>query len=131
MSGSDASGPARFQVKAERVYDRPAPDMSLDDAVAFFMLADSANPGGPDAPIERVRTNVFEKSKIVLPVISDADLASLEILSNPDMLRELRRRKQEAEEGMVVSWDSVKPMIVSGDLKKALFARAGKNASDE
>lgn len=85
--------------------------MSLDDAVAFFMLADSANPGGPNTTIERVRTNVFKKSKIVLPAISDADLASFEIMSNPDMLRELKRRKQEAEEGMVVSWDSIKATL--------------------
>ena len=92
---------------------RKALDMikNPDDAVVFFMLSDCAYSGRPETGIEKVRTDVFKNSKIVRPAASHAELESFEILMEPGMLKELKRRMQEMINGEGVSWDEIKNQL--------------------
>ena len=75
-----------------------------EDAAAFFMLADAACSSQPVADIERVHVDVFEKQKSVRPVWPPGMIETIEIMRDPNMMRQLRAGKEEE----TVPWEKIK-----------------------
>ena len=79
---------------------------SHDDAATFFMLADATCSTKHKVDIERVHVNVFQKCKVVRPVmlLEDEEYDS-------KLRKEIQSRREDAAKGNLVSWDKVKMAI--------------------
>lgn len=78
------------------------------DREALLMLVDATCSARPAADIEKIHINVFKSKKIMLPKISRADMETLEILIDPELMKEIRMSKKDADDGKIVSWEKVR-----------------------
>ena len=81
---------------------------SYEDSATFFMLADATCSTRPTVDIKKIHVNVFSNLKITTPKLSKNTIETLEIMSDDDLLKELKRSKAEARKGEVISWKKAK-----------------------
>lgn len=95
-------------VSRNRVVDYSRLKKTMDgceDAAAFFMLADAACSSHPVADIERVHVDVFEKQKSVQPVWPPGMIETIEIMRDPNMMRQIRAGMKEGE---TIPWEKIR-----------------------
>ena len=83
---------------------------SHDDAATFFMLADATCSTKHKVDIERVHVNVFQKCKVVRPVMFSV-LEDEYMMYDSKLRKEIQSRREDAAKGNLVSWDKVKMAI--------------------
>ncbi len=81
---------------------------SNEDAATFFMLADATCPTRPTVNIERIHVDVFKKNKIVEPKNSSSVFETLMILSDKELLKEIKLSRSDTESGDTVPWKKVR-----------------------
>ena len=81
---------------------------NLDDTETFFMFADATCSTRPTADIEKIHVNVFDKLEISIPKLSSADLETLEILYDKELMQEIELSKAEMKHGRSIPWKKAK-----------------------
>lgn len=81
---------------------------SFEDSATFFMLADATCSTRPTVDIEKIHVNVFSNRKITTPKLSKNIIETLEIMSDDDLLKELKLSRTEARKGKVILWKKAK-----------------------
>lgn len=95
-------------VKRDLVTDYSKLEKEMDgceDAASFFMLADAACSSRPVVDIERIDIDIFKNQKTVKPIRPPGLIETIEIMHDPEMMRQLRASLQESE---TVPWRKIK-----------------------
>ena len=82
-----------------------------NDVALFFMFADATCTTQPTVNIERIHTNVFKNKKIAIPKIDKENLETLEILSDSELLKEIKMSQRAVEKNEVVPWEKVRIQV--------------------
>ena len=66
----------------------------------------------PTVNIERIHTNVFKNKKIATPKIDKESLETLEILSDSELLKEIKMSQKAVEKNeAVIPWEKVRIQV--------------------
>ena len=85
--------------------------LNSNDAALFFMFADATCTTQPTVNIERIHTNVFKNKKIAAPKIDKENLETLEILSDSELLKEIKMSQRAVEKNEAVPWEKVRIQV--------------------
>lgn len=79
----------------------PATD---EGKAAYCMIADAQGMHPEAVAIYAVSGRVFDGQEIYRPTLTEGEIETLEILSDPDAVRELEQAERDKREGRVVAW---------------------------
>ena len=85
--------------------------LNNNDVTLFFMFADATCTTQPTVNIERIHTNVFKNKKIATPKIDKESLETLEILSDSELLKEIKMSQKAVEKNEAVPWEKVRIQV--------------------
>lgn len=105
--GREAEPPQRRRRTRRGRAGEPSPAglPSTDEGrAAYFMIADARGPYPESVGLDTASGRVFAGRRVCRPVLSDGEIETLEILTDPEAVRELRLAERDVREGRVVEW---------------------------
>lgn len=104
-SGSETVLPRRRRQRARGEAGAAADPPETDEGKAvYFMIADAQGPHPRSVDVDVVCARAFAGQKICQPALTDAEIETLEILADPELVRQIRRGERDASAGRVVEW---------------------------
>ena len=83
----------------------PAGPPATDEGkAAYFMIADAQGPHPESVDLDTVPRQVFAGQKVRRPALTEGEIETLEILADPEAVRQLRLAARDVREGRFVEW---------------------------
>ena len=81
---------------------------SYDDIAVLSMFADATCSTKPTVNIEKIHLNVFAKQKVSTLKFSKGIIETLEILSDKELMTNIKLSREDAKKGRLVPWKKIK-----------------------
>ena len=101
----EAAPPLRRMRRRRAGESDPAELPATDEGkAAYFMIADARGQHPKSVGLETVSGRVFAGRQVCRPALDDGEIETLEILADPEAVRELQLAERDARAGRVVEW---------------------------
>ena len=82
----------------------PGPPATDEGKAAYFMIADAQGPHPEGVDLDTVPRRVLAGQKVRRPALTEGEIETLEILADPEAIRQLRLAARDVREGRLVEW---------------------------
>ena len=115
----------RMQGGRAGVSGHAGPPATDECKAAYFMIADARGPYPESVDPDTVPRRVFAGQKVCRPALTEGEIETLEILADPEAVRQLRLAARDVREGRLVEWNggSVR------NVRQGLASRRGRSCS--
>ena len=80
------------------------PPLTDEGRAVYFMIADAQGPHPESVGLGTVSRQVFAGQKVRRPALTEGEIETLEILADPNAVRQLRLAARDVREGRLVEW---------------------------
>ena len=80
------------------------PPATDEGKAAYFMIADAQGPYPESVDLDTVPRQVFAGQKVRRPALTEGEIETLEILADPEAVRQLRLAARDVRAGRFVEW---------------------------
>ena len=118
-------GRGRMQGGRAGASGHAGPPATDEGKAAYFMIADARGPHPESVDLDTVSKRVFAAQKVCRPALTEGEIETLEILADPEAVRQLRLAARDVREGRLVEWNggSVR------NVRQGLASRRGRSCS--